>query len=313
MKSQTEEMLWIAAQENHIIPLEIIKHVVSENVSLSELLGYSQSSFKGISATSVKQFFERTEKINEKKYKEIWNSAQSQRILLLTYDNPYFPAKLKEIEPNTRVLLYHKGRQIPFEKCVAIVGTRNCSTYAVEFTRKLSMEVAQKGYIVVAGLALGIDTIAHRGALEVGGKTIAVLAWMHEPSPTSNYQLLEEITQNGFAISDSFYNYQGMMARAKFVHRNEIISGISDYLVAVESGLTGGTTHQVEIACRQNKVVIAVEPQSDNSAAHRGFEKFEKLGAIPARTVKDVLQIIEERKITKQQVNADLAKFSGLE
>ena len=64
MKSQTEEMLWIAAQEDHIIPLEILKYVVSENISLSKLLGYSQSSFKGISATSIKQFFERTEKIN---------------------------------------------------------------------------------------------------------------------------------------------------------------------------------------------------------------------------------------------------------
>ena len=100
-----------------------------------------------------------------------------------------------------------------------------------------------------------------------------------------------------------------MMARAKFVHRNHIISGISDFLVAVESDTTGGTVHQVEIALKQGRVVIAVEPEIDNRTSYQGFEKFEKLGAIPAKTIEDVLQIIEERK-AKQKVNADLLKFS---
>ncbi len=310
MKSQTEEMLWIAAQEDHMFPLEILNYAISKNISLSELLGHSVNSFEGVSAKSVKQFFENTNKINEKKYKSIWNSAKSQRASLITYDDPYFPTQLKELESNTTVLLYHKGIQIPFEKCVAIVGTRNCSTYAAEFTRELSMQVVQKGYTVVAGLALGIDTISHRGALKAGGKTIAVLAWMDNPNPTSNHKLLDEIIKNGFAISDSFFNYHGMMAKSKFVHRNEIISGISDYLVAVESGITGGTIHQVEIALRQNRIVIAVEPKSDNNEANRGFEKFEKLGAIPAKSVEDVLHIIEERKITKLQVKSNLLEFS---
>jgi len=310
MKSQTEEMLWIAAQEDHMFPLEILNYAISKNISLSELLGHSVNSFEGVSAKSVKQFFENTNKINEKKYKSIWNSAKSQRASLITYDDPYFPTHLKELESNTTVLLYHKGIQIPFEKCVAIVGTRNCSTYAAEFTRELSMQVVQKGYTVVAGLALGIDTISHRGALKAGGKTIAVLAWMDNPNPTSNHKLLDEIIKNGFAISDSFFNYHGMMAKSKFVHRNEIISGISDYLVAVESGITGGTIHQVEIALRQNRIVIAVEPKSDNNEANRGFEKFEKLGAIPAKSVEDVLHIIEERKITKLQVKSNLLEFS---
>lgn len=312
MKSQTEEMLWIATQEDQLIPIDIIRHITSKQISLSKLFDFTVDELPTIEAKSVRKFFDRAQKIDEKKCQNIWNSIQSSDISLITYEDMYFPEKLKKLVSNKTVILYHKGTPIPFENCIAIVGTRDCSTYAAEFTRELSQKVAQAGYTVVAGLALGIDTIAHRGALRAGGKTIAVLPWMFNPTPKSNRKLLDEIMHSGFAISDTYFNTEGMMAKGKFVHRNEIISGISDILVAVESGITGGTTHQVEIALRQGRPVITLEPEIDNEHAYKGFEKFVKMGAIAVKSVDDALELIKSKKLPKpSSPNTTLLEFSS--
>ena len=296
MKTQTEEILWIATQEDDLIPREIVRFALKNRISFSKLLDFEEKDFKGISARSVGNFLKKTENINVSKYQEIWNSTYANNICLITYDDLYFPNKFKVLESTSTFLLYHKGKKIPFEKSVAIVGTRNCSTYAAEFTRQLSTKVSQKGYTVVSGLARGIDVIAHRSALNAGGQTIAVLAWMNNPYPPEHRKLLEEITRNGFAISDTYFTNRGTLARGKFVHRNEIISGISDVLVAVESSTSGGTVHQVEIAKKQNKTIIVLEPQKENHSSYKGFEHFVDLGALPVKSVEEAIKIIEKPK-----------------
>jgi DNA processing protein len=304
MKSQTEEMLWIAAQEDSLMPKEIVDYAIKNRISLSEILEYSEDDFKGVTAQSVKRFFEKTNNIDVTKYGNIWNSAYEQEVRLITYDDIYFPKKLRELESQSTILLYHKGAGLSFENCIAVVGTRNCSTYGAEFARSVSRKIAESGHTVVAGLATGIDAIAHRGALSVGGKTIAVLAWMFNPYPKENRKLLEEITNDGFAISDTYFTNQSGLARAKFVHRNEIISGISDVLIAVESSVTGGTVHQVQIAKRQKKLVLTLEPEEENTVAYKGFEKFVELGAVPVKSVEQVMTIIENNK-KRQQSDLD--------
>lgn len=305
MKSQTEEFLWIAAQEDQLIPIEIIKFAVENRISLTELLDYDQQDLKNISAKNVNLFFEKRDKIDEKKCQNIWDKIQKLKIRMITYDDPLFPSYLKEIESNKTVLLYHKGKELSFQNCIAIVGTRNCSIKASEFTRELSMRVAEEGYTVVAGLALGIDAIAHRGALKAGGKTIAVLPWMYNPPPQTHQQLLNEIQQNGASISDIFFSTGTQIDRIKFVHRNAIISGISDVLIAVESSMTGGTIRQVEIATKQRKTVIAIEPNKENKASYDGFEKFIELGAIPSNSIDQIFHIIEK---TKQEKNKKITE-----
>jgi len=295
MRSETEEMLWIAAQEDHLIPIEIIENAVKNEISMTKILDFSDDDLSNIDAKTVKKFFERTEKIDERKYRNIWNTVYRDKFNMIFYDDYKFPPQLKMAHGNSTVLLYHDGLELPFENCVAVVGTRNCSTQAAEFTRELSRSLVQEGHVVVAGLALGIDTVAHRGALSADGKTIAVLPWIHNPTPKSNNRLLQEIKENGFAISDTFFNTDGMMAKGRFVHRNEIISGISDVLVAVESGITGGTRHQVEIALRQEKTVIVPEPLEENKTAYEGFEKFVDLGAEPVKSIDEVFEIIKNK------------------
>lgn len=301
MKSQSEEFLWIAAQEDQLIPFEMVQFAIKKHIPLLELLEYEGNDFEGVSSKTIGSFLTKRETIDVTKYQQIWDRAQEQRVCLITYDDPAFPQNLKDLESNKTVLLYHKGLDIPLTNCVAIVGTRNCSTHAAEFTRELSRKVAQSGHIVVAGLARGIDSYAHRGAISVGGKTIAVLPWMFNPYPKEHECLLKEVCRNGVAISETFFTTRGQLNKARFVFRNAIISGISDVLVAVESSTTGGTIWQVEIARKQNRPVIAIEPESDNVEAYRGFEKFVDMGAMPAKSVEQTLQLIEKNKPTKEQ------------
>ena len=312
MKSQTEEILWIAAQEDSLLPREIVYFALNNNFSFSKLLEFTQNDFKGVSATSVQKFFQKTEHIDVEKYQNIWNSAYEQDICLIPYDNHNFPKKLHELNSSPAVLLYHQGLHIPYDNCVAVVGTRNCSTHAAEFTRDLSQKLAIKGHTIVAGLAEGIDSIAHRSAISVKGKTIAVLAWMFNPYPKWNRQLLSEITKNGFAISDTYFTSKIGLERGKFVHRNEIISGISEVLVAVESSDSGGTAHQVEIAKRQNKLIITLEPEENNEVANKGYRKFMDLGAIPVNSVEKCLEIIENhfKKIQEKLPESTLFDYS---
>jgi len=309
MRSETEEMLWIAAQEDHLIPIQIMDYALKNGISMIKILDFVKEDLITIHPNVVKRFFEKIEKIDEKKYRSIWNKVYENKTQMVFYDDYRFPQQLKMAKGNNSVLLYHEGENLPFEKCVAVVGTRNCSTHASEFTRELSRALVEEDHIVVAGLALGIDTIAHTGALSAGGKTIAVLPWMHDPTPKSNYRILEEIKENGFAISDTFLNTVGMMAKGKFVHRNEIISGISDYVIAVESGMTGGTRHQVEIAIHQEKIVMVPEPLLENKVAYEGFEKFVELGAKPVKTIDDIFDIMRNENKKKNFKDTTLLEF----
>ena len=324
IRSQTEELLWIATQEDKLIPIDLIHFAIKNKIRLIDLLeNYESEDLNGVEEKAVKKFIKNRDSIDVRKYDLIWNLTQKDKIDLIPYDDIRFPKKLKDLESNHTIMLYHKGEDIELKNCIAVVGTRNCSIRAIEFARELSMEMAKQNYVVVAGLARGIDASSHRGAILGGGKTVAVLPWMFNPYPSEHRQLLKEIEKNGCMISENF-RAQKTLDRYKFIERNAIISGISDALVAIESSVTGGTTWQVEVALKQRRMVITIEPESDNKDAYKGFEKFVDQGAIPAKTVEDVLEIIKKKethrptkspqpelKTTKKdRKNKDLSEFT---
>ncbi|OLC33198.1 MAG: hypothetical protein AUH84_07340 [Thaumarchaeota archaeon 13_1_40CM_4_38_7] len=296
MRTQTEELLWIASQEDHLIPTSLIQFATSKRIGLRELLeDCKPNDFQGISFDDLSKFLKNRESINVRKYQIIWDTVQKERINLITYDDLMFPSQLKELQSNHTVMLYQKGEPVEYKNCIAVVGTRDCSTRAAEIARELGMRLAKQNYVIVAGLARGIDASAHRGAIAAGGKTIAVLPWIHNPYPKEHAKLLEEITQNGCVISENFSAHK-KLDKFKFIERNAIISAISDVLVAVESSTSGGTVWQVEIAVEQGRPVIAIEPERENKDAYKGFEKFVDSGAIPVRSVKDALATIKKIK-----------------
>ena len=303
MLSETEELLWIASQENKTIPIQLIKFACEHNLPLSRMLEMNESDFYGVDKTIISKFIKNIENIPIDSCQKIFDQIQKERITIIPYCDTYFPNGLRELE-ETKIprLIYHQGKKIKIENGVAVVGTRNASTHAIEIARELGRILPQNNFMIVSGLARGIDASAMRGSVSVSGKTIAVLPWIHNPYPPEHEQLLEEIKQNGSVISENYVS-AGSMDKYKFLQRNAIISALSEALIAVESSYSGGTRWQVELAISQKKTVIAIEPEISNKLAYDGYKQFVLKGALPAKNATDVLEILNRRIKTQYQID----------
>ena len=169
-----------------------------------------------------------------------------------------------------------KGSLCPEEIGVAIVGSRLASTYGKYVTEKLSRELALKGITVVSGLARGIDSAAHRGALAGKGRTIAVLgSGLDIVYPPENEALAAEIAAQGALITE--YPFGTPPNAPNFPARNRLISGISLGVVVVEAGEKSGSLITARIASEQGRSVFAV-PGAIESAGSRGTNRLIKQG-----------------------------------
>ena len=179
---------------------------------------------------------------------------------------------------------------------VAIVGTRKPTHYGTETTLRLAEDLAKRGVVIVSGLAFGIDAVAHRAALSVGGITIAVLAGgLDAIYPASHRQLAEDIVKGGGALVSEYP--PGTPSRAfQFLARNRIVSGLSDAVIVTEAAARSGTLSTVMHALDQNKEVFAV-PGNITSPMSVGPNRLIQQGAHPVLSANDVLEIIApERK-----------------
>ncbi|HSE61509.1 MAG TPA: DNA-processing protein DprA [Candidatus Saccharimonadales bacterium] len=172
---------------------------------------------------------------------------------------------------------------------VAIVGTRKPTSYGREMAHRLSYELATRGVVIVSGLALGIDGIAHRAALEAGGITIAVMAGgLDAIHPRTHRSLAVDIITNGGALI-SEYGAGEPAYKQNFIARNRIVSGISDVVVVIEASKRSGTIHTASFALEQGRTVMAV-PGNITSPASAGCNTLIKTGAAPVTEVADILQ-----------------------
>lgn len=207
-------------------------------------------------------------------------------VTLLTWEHPSYPERLRHIYAPPP-LLYARGTLLPNEPAVAIVGTRQATPYGREVARRLAQELARNGVTVVSGLALGIDTEAHQGALAGGGRTIAVLACgVEQPYPLRNRELAARIIDHGALVSD--YPPGTAPEPRNFPPRNRIISGLSLGVVVVEAGARSGALITCDFAAEQGRDVLAV-PGSILSPASRGCHDLLAQGARLVRGVEDVL------------------------
>jgi len=295
LTTETEDILWIGAQQDRMIPRELVKFADNTKKTLYELLDMDESDLPRIDNKDLTNFLEQRDKIPFLAYQKIYEYMRKDGIDMITYSDPLFPPGLKQLDgKGVPVMLYHQGKRMQFVNCIAIVGTRNCSTYSVEMTRHIARDLAKLGYVIVTGLARGIDAAAHRGALSMSGRTIGVLPWIHEPYPPEHARLMQEAKVNGCIISEHFFQ-SPKFDRYKFLQRNAVISGISELLIAMESSYSGGTRWQVEKALSQGKTVIAFEPEKNNEPAYDGYDRFLQSGSKGASSVEDVLKIVQEK------------------
>jgi DNA processing protein len=178
---------------------------------------------------------------------------------ILVLDDGVYPTLLREIY-DPPVVLYVKGEwSESLEKpCVAIVGSRRCSTYGQNAALMLSRELAQRGVTIVSGLARGIDAAAHRGALEAGGRTVAVMGTgLDQIYPRDHKKLAEEILENKGALVSQFPLGTPPVSE-NFPYRNRVISGLSLGVVVIEAAENSGSLITARLAMEQNREVFAV-------------------------------------------------------
>ncbi|HWW75155.1 MAG TPA: DNA-processing protein DprA, partial [Pyrinomonadaceae bacterium] len=178
---------------------------------------------------------------------------------VLALDDGAYPALLREI-PDPPVTLYVRGRwrECLEAPCVGVVGSRRCSTYGQNVALLLSRELAARGVTVVSGLARGIDAAAHRGALEAGGRTAAVLGTgLDEVYPRDHRRLAEEILEKGGVLVTQFPLGTPPVAE-NFPYRNRIISGLCLGVVVVEASENSGSLITARLALEQDREVYAV-------------------------------------------------------
>lgn len=184
-------------------------------------------------------------------------------------------------------------------KTVAIVGTRKPSAYGREIATKIASECAKNGIVVVSGLALGIDSIAHRAAIDSGGKTIAILAnGVDKIYPRSHEDLGQKILQTNGAILSEYPN--NTPARPwQFLARNRIVSGLADAVVIIEAASRSGTLSTANHALDQGKEIFAV-PGNITSPLSAGCNQLIKNGANPLTSVEDLLDFLIPDRFEKQ-------------
>jgi DNA processing protein len=178
---------------------------------------------------------------------------------ILLLDDGVYPSSLREIY-DPPIVLYVKGAWSVCldQPCIGVVGSRRCSTYGQNSALMLARDLAQRGVTVVSGFARGIDAAAHRGALEAGGRTIAVLGTgIDEVYPRDHKKLAEEILANGGALVSQFPLGTPPVSE-NFPYRNRIISGLSLGIVVVEAAENSGSLITARLAMEQNREVFAV-------------------------------------------------------
>ena len=178
---------------------------------------------------------------------------------ILVLDDGVYPSLLREIY-DPPIALYVKGAwsQCLDQPCIAIVGSRKCSTYGQNAALMLARDLAQRGVTVVSGFARGIDAAAHRGAIEGGGRTVGVLGTgIDEVYPRDHKRLADEILERGGALVSQFPLATPPVSE-NFPYRNRIISGLSLGVVVVEAAENSGSLITARLAIEQNREVFAI-------------------------------------------------------
>ncbi len=226
-----------------------------------------------------------------------------------------FSQKINQISPQeakyTEVLstialmpkmLYFCGK-IPENvvKTVAIVGSRHNTRYGEEVAYKMAYELAKRGVIIISGLAYGIDSIAHRAALDAGGTTIAVLGTpINQIYPRNHKGLAREIIENGGAIISEYAPGAKVYPKTSFLERNRIISGLADIVVVVEAAEKSGSLNTAAHALDQGKEVYAV-PGNITNPYSQGCNKLITQGANPYTGPEDLLRALFPEEFAKKR------------
>jgi DNA processing protein len=232
-------------------------------------------------------------------------------IKVLTFHDKDYPSRLKEIY-DYPPLLYIRGSILPQDDwCLAVVGTRRATVYGRQVAEEIVTDLARSQITIVSGLAKGIDSIAHRSALEAGGRSLAVFGCgLDVVYPAENATLARDIIQQGAIISE--YPLGTRPRADNFPRRNRIMSGLSLGVLVVEADETSGAMITARLALEQNREVFAV-PGSILSPASNGTNHLIQEGAKLVRNYTDILEELNLTAVAQQMELKEVIPASDTE
>ncbi|KKR51206.1 MAG: protecting protein DprA protein [Candidatus Curtissbacteria bacterium GW2011_GWA1_40_16] len=242
-------------------------------------------------------------KVDPKIYLEKVYSAGIKVVARIDRD---YPANLRQLEACPAVL-YFRGNLLPQDDlAVAVVGSRNATIYGRQITEKLVFDLAKNGLTIVSGLARGIDSVAHRMAIDSGGRTIAVLgSGLDNIYPPENRRLAEEVVKNGAIVSEFPLGFPALPNN--FTARNRIISGLSLGVLVTEAAVDSGSLITAGYAAEQGREVFAV-PGPVTSKTSEGANNLIKDGVHVATSAEDILEVLD---IERKRVQLPVARDQG--
>jgi DNA processing protein len=284
-----------------------IKKLLEHSGNVSDIFSMKEREIREISRAPLSA----AEKIrfsrDSDQYKKEIEYIEKENINVLSLLDEDYPESLRNIYDPPPVI-YYKG-VIPREKdvCIAIVGSRRCSLYGMRSAEQLSESLAGEGVTVVSGMASGVDSAAHRGALKAKGRTVAVMGTGFKYLyPAGSEKLVREICRQG-AVMTEFSCYTEP-SNFTFPRRNRLISGLSLGVVVVEAAKKSGALITVDFALEQGKEVFAV-PGPIGSITSSGTNLLIQNGAKLVLSAKDILDEIPsettERKIMREKDISD--------
>ena len=206
--------------------------------------------------------------------------------------------------------LYVRGRlpdARPRPKTAAIVGARRCTKYGENIAYNFAFQLAKRGVVIVSGLAYGIDACAHRGCLDAGGTTIAVLGTpIDQIYPRSNQSLGERILEKGAIVSE--YAPGEVVYRENFLYRNRIVAGLADIVVIVEASIYSGTNYTAERGMEQGKSVYAV-PGDISRPMSAGCHELIKNNCLICTSIDDLLIGLHLKADKMSKKGKDIEKY----
>jgi DNA processing protein len=230
---------------------------------------------------------------------QVWEDVQAKEINILTWEDEGYPTRLRDVD-NAPPVLYLRGTiTLDDDWAVAIVGTRRATSYGRQVAERIARELARNGVTVVSGMARGIDGVAHRAALDTGGRTLAVLgSGVDRIYPPEHRRLAKDIVSQGALVSD--YPPGTPPEGRNFPPRNRIIAGLSLATVVVEAGKRSGALITSDFALEQGREVFAV-PGSVMAPQSRGPNRLIQQGAHPLLDPKEILETLELSLLTEQR------------
>ena len=246
-----------------------------------------QSNSKPISKKELILSWEESQKIID--------LSTSNDIQIISILDPLYPHLLKKIT-TPPLLLHLKGNiKLLSDNCVAVVGTRSPSDFSMAATEDLTKELVKEDLCIVSGLALGIDSQAHKTALDANGKTIAVLAHgLHTIYPAENKELSQKIvSNNGLLLSE--YPFGFNLTKWSYVERDKLQSGLSDCTFVMECKVKSGTMHTAGFCLKQNRKLFVLQPPPNFTTQFAGNHELIRKSAIeydPKINLKEIKEFI---------------------